>query len=106
MDRGIERNQPATSRSLEDSLQSLVKQGRTPFFLDLVYCIIPPESAVSGRWSLGKCEFFSKSGEALGCGELVILHPERAVNLSKLIEDFKAANSETASIVDTTTLDT
>lgn len=90
MNNGAERNQ-VTLRYLEDNLQSFVQQNRTPFFLDMVHCIIPPEGAVSGEWSLGECKFFAKTGELLGPGELIILHPTRAAKLSRMIEDFKTS---------------
>jgi len=115
MSQGIERNK-LTSRSLEDNVQSLMEQGRSPFFIDalehrarflgrfllfqtgprkIVRCIVPPEEAVSGEWSHGKCEFFSKDGASLGNGALVILNPKRAAKLMNQIEAFKAANSKT-----------
>lgn len=65
MSQGIERNQP-TSIGIEGDLQSLAQKGREPIFVDMVYCIIPPEGAVSGEWELGECEFFSETHEALG----------------------------------------
>ncbi len=114
MSQGIERNR-LIRRSLEDNLQALVEQGRTPFFIDalghrkflerfllfqtgpsqIVRCIVPPEEAVSGEWSHGKCEFFAKNGTSLGNGALVILSPERASKLMNQIEALKSPNSKT-----------
>lgn len=125
MSQGIERNQ-LSNRSLENNLQSLVEQDRAPFFIDaleyrakflgrfllfrassrqIVRCIVPPEGAASGEWSLGKCEFFSKTRKPLGCGGLVVLHPQRAAKLTELIKAFKAVNSKTTQTSDTPTQD-
>lgn len=101
------------SRGIEGNLQSLVGQNREPFFIDalehrakflerfllfrdspkqIVRCVIPPEGAVSGEWSPGKCEFFSRDHKPLGNGDLIVLRPEHAARLMQLIKTVKAAN--------------
>ncbi|MCL5114068.1 MAG: hypothetical protein M1372_02785 [Patescibacteria group bacterium] len=113
MSQGIEINR-LSGRSLEGSLQSLVEQNREPFFIDalehrakflgrfllfrdsprqIVRCVIPPEGAVSGEWSPGKCEFFSRDHKPLGNGDLIVLHPEYAAKLMQIIKTFKAGSS-------------
>lgn len=92
MSSGAEREQQ--EESLEKRLPSLVEQNRAPFLIDMVYCIIPPKEATSGMWSLGRCEFYSETGEPLGNGDLVVMHPKQAVRLRKQITDLRSAKSK------------
>ncbi len=89
---GAEQSDAKGGKDLD--LEALIDQGREPFFVDLVSCVIPPEGAVSGTWSFGKCEFFSRDGKSLGFGETVVLHPTRVAYLNQEIKKIKAAREE------------
>lgn len=76
-------------------IPQLAEQGRVPFLIDAVLCVIPPERASFGKWSaVDECEFFTKSGETLGQGEVVILHPQAAARLDEQLRGIREQNQQ------------
>ncbi len=78
-----------------NDISALIDEGRRPFFIDAVACVIPPKGATRGNWtSVDQCDFTNRAGETLGQGEVIILHPAMAARLQKQISETKEQDKQ------------